>query len=122
MCEEPYLTKEQMFAVDNQTDASPAPATEEPAGRSHLQEPRAHDPRPVRPRIAGDGAVTRAASDPHPHPLTPDQLPADQDWRHSCPTCFLPIQGGRAGLTAHQRTVHNSSGDPRIPITIRIEF
>ncbi|MDH2392978.1 hypothetical protein QCN29_30220 [Streptomyces sp. HNM0663] len=40
-----------------------------------------------------------------PHPLTPADLPAGDEWAHGCPTCHLPIQGGTAGLAAHRRTV-----------------
>jgi hypothetical protein len=66
--------------------------------------------------------VSRDADSPHPHPLTPAELPAGAEWWHGCPNCHLPIQGGAAGLAAHQRTVHTSAGDPRIPITIHLEF
>ncbi|WP_235487421.1 hypothetical protein [Streptomyces roseoverticillatus] len=34
----------------------------------------------------------------------------------------LPIQDGGVGLAAHRRTVHTSAGDPRMPITIRLDF
>lgn len=63
----------------------------------------------------------RAAPGPHPHPLTPAQLPDGEDWWHGCPDCHLPIQGGPTGLTAHRRTVHTHRGDPRIPITIHLD-
>lgn len=56
----------------------------------------------------------------HPHPLTPADLPAGDQWWHGCPSCHLPIQGGMAGLAAHRRTVHTRAGDPRIPITIQL--
>jgi hypothetical protein len=66
--------------------------------------------------------MSRAAPDPHPHPLTPDDLPAGTDWWHSCPLCHQPIQGGPAGLAAHRRTVHHHRDDPRIPITINLDL
>ncbi|MFE5669215.1 hypothetical protein ACFQ7W_35515 [Streptomyces niveus] len=69
--------------------------------------------------------MSRAADGPHPHPLTPADLPAGDDWSLGCPECHLPIQGGGAGLTAHRRTVHNprrDHGDRRTPITIRLDF
>jgi len=66
--------------------------------------------------------TNRAAPGPHPHPVTPDHLPAGEEWWRGCPTCFLPIQGGGAGLAAHRRTVHSNRDDPRIPITIRLDF
>jgi hypothetical protein len=62
------------------------------------------------------------AQPPHPHPLTPADLPTGDDWWHGCPDCPLPIQGGAAGLAAHRRTVHTSAGDPRHPITIQLDF
>jgi hypothetical protein len=66
--------------------------------------------------------VSRAAPGPHPHPLTPAELPAGDDWFRGWPDCHLPIQGGAAGLAAHRRTVHTSTGDPRTPITIRLDY
>lgn len=66
--------------------------------------------------------MSRAAPGPHPHPLTPADLPAGDQWCHGCPDCHLPIQGGSAGLAAHRRTVHTDDGDPRQPITIHLEF
>lgn len=66
--------------------------------------------------------MSRAADGPHPHPLTPADLPDGDDWFHSCPDCHLPIQGGAAGLAAHRRTVHTAAGDLRRPITIHLEF
>ncbi|MGR8012257.1 hypothetical protein [Streptomyces sp. A5-4] len=66
--------------------------------------------------------MSRAARRPHPHPLTPADLPAGDDWSLGCPECHLPIQGGGAGLTAHRRTVHTNAGDSRIPITVRLDF
>ncbi|MGA4844758.1 hypothetical protein ACOBQB_00075 [Streptomyces sp. G5(2025)] len=66
--------------------------------------------------------MSRAADGPHPHPLNPAELPAGAEWWHGCPDCHLPIQGGAAGLVAHCRIVHISAGDPRIPITIRLDF
>ncbi|MEV0696282.1 hypothetical protein [Streptomyces sp. NPDC050388] len=66
--------------------------------------------------------MSRAADGPHPHPLTPADLPAGDDWWHGCPQCHLPIQGGAAGLAAHRRTAHSNFGDPRRPITIHLEF
>ncbi|MEU2961214.1 hypothetical protein [Streptomyces albidoflavus] len=70
--------------------------------------------------------MSRAADGPHPHPLTPADLPpGDDDWFRGCPECHLPIQGGGAGLTAHRRTVHNPRrdyGDRRTPITIRLDY
>ncbi|GGN65420.1 hypothetical protein GCM10012285_68170 [Streptomyces kronopolitis] len=69
--------------------------------------------------------MSRAACRPHPHPLTPAELPDGDDWFHGCPNCHLPIQGGSAGLAAHRRTVHNprrDCGDRRIPTTIRLDF
>ncbi|MDN3267060.1 hypothetical protein [Streptomyces sp. MA15] len=66
--------------------------------------------------------MSRAADGPHPHPLTPADLQAGDEWWHGCPNCHLPIQGGSAGLAAHCRTVHTSAGDPRRPITIDLEF
>lgn len=69
--------------------------------------------------------MSRTADVPHPHPLTPAELPTGDEWWHGCPDCHLPIQGGGAGLAAHRRTVHNprrDSGDRRIPITIRLDF
>ncbi|MBO8189229.1 hypothetical protein JW592_27785 [Streptomyces sp. DW4-2] len=69
--------------------------------------------------------MSRADDGPHPHPLTPTELPDGDDWFHGCPDCHLPIQGGSAGLAAHRRTVHNPRrdyGDRRIPITIQLDF
>ncbi|MFF8747212.1 MULTISPECIES: hypothetical protein [Streptomyces] len=69
--------------------------------------------------------MSRAADGPHPHPLTPADLPDGDDWFSGCPDCHLPIQGGGAGLAAHRRTVHDPHrdyGDRRTPITIRIDF
>ncbi|MFH9425489.1 hypothetical protein [Streptomyces sp. NPDC017529] len=66
--------------------------------------------------------MSRAADGPHPHPLTPAELPDGDDWCHGCPDCHLPIQGGGAGLIAHRRTVHTSAGDPRQRITIDLPF
>ncbi|MEU1128363.1 hypothetical protein ABZ383_00605 [Streptomyces sp. NPDC005900] len=51
--------------------------------------------------------VSRAADGPHPHPLTPADLPPNEDWSLGCPECHLPVQGGGAGLAAHRRTVHD---------------
>ncbi|MFB7900578.1 hypothetical protein ACFC1B_30215 [Streptomyces xiamenensis] len=62
--------------------------------------------------------MSRAADRPHEHPLTPAELPAGDDWYRGCPNCHLLIQGGRAGLAAHQRTVHSRAGDPRIHIRL----
>ncbi|MGW0669770.1 hypothetical protein [Streptomyces sp. NPDC002746] len=64
--------------------------------------------------------MSRAAGGPHPHPLTPAELPAGDEWAHGCPDCHLPIQGGSAALAAHRRTVHTSAGDPRRQITIQL--
>ncbi|MEV6049214.1 hypothetical protein [Streptomyces xanthochromogenes] len=64
--------------------------------------------------------MSRAADGPHPHPLTPAELPDSDDWFHGCPDCHLPIQGGSAGLAAHRRTVHTRAGDPRRQITIQL--
>ncbi|MFC9640842.1 hypothetical protein ACFTZF_20110 [Streptomyces mirabilis] len=66
--------------------------------------------------------MSRAAPGPHPHPLTPAELPDGDDWFHDCPDCHLRVQGGGAGLAAHRRTVHTSAGDPRTPITIRLDY
>ncbi|WP_406347910.1 hypothetical protein OH787_40710 (plasmid) [Streptomyces sp. NBC_01547] len=69
--------------------------------------------------------MSRAALGPHPHPLTPADLPAGDAWAHGCDECHLPIQGGAAGLAAHRRTVHDPRrdyGDRRTPITIQLEF
>ncbi|MGW4951525.1 hypothetical protein [Streptomyces parvulus] len=62
------------------------------------------------------------AQPPHPHPLTPADLPAGDDWWHGCPDCPLPIQGGAASLAAHRHTVHTHAGDPRRPITIQLDY
>ncbi|MZE55909.1 hypothetical protein GTY86_32475, partial [Streptomyces sp. SID5770] len=51
--------------------------------------------------------MSRAAEGPRPHPLTPAELPAGDEWWRGCPDCHLPIQGGAAGLAAHCRTVHD---------------
>ncbi|WP_372412032.1 hypothetical protein [Streptomyces luteireticuli] len=37
-------------------------------------------------------------------------------------TATCPSRVGAAGLTAHRRTVHTNAGDPRIPITIRLDL
>lgn len=66
--------------------------------------------------------MSRAADRPHPHPLTPAELPDGDYWCHGCPDCHLPIQGGSAGLATHRRTVHTSVGDPRTPITIHLGY
>ncbi|WP_309053582.1 hypothetical protein [Streptomyces sp.] len=66
--------------------------------------------------------MSRAADGPHPHPLTPAELPAGDEWWHGCRDCHLPIQGGAAGLAAHRRTVRTSAGDPRRPITIHLDL
>ncbi|MFF5407871.1 hypothetical protein ACFY8K_34020 [Streptomyces misionensis] len=63
--------------------------------------------------------MSRAADGPHPHLLTPADLPAGDDWWHGCPECHLPIQGGAAGLAAHCRTVHTSADGPRT-ITVQL--
>ncbi|GAA2984583.1 hypothetical protein GCM10010519_18790 [Streptomyces lactacystinicus] len=64
--------------------------------------------------------MTRAAPGPHPHPLTPDDLPPGTPWWSSCPDCHSPIQGGPLGRRAHRRTAHHPDPhDRRIPITIR---
>ncbi|MFF5188712.1 hypothetical protein ACFY30_33940 [Streptomyces sp. NPDC000345] len=57
---------------------------------------------------------------PHPHPLTPAELPEGDTWFQGCPECHLPIQGGAAGLDAHRRTVHTHAGDHRHQITIHL--
>lgn len=62
--------------------------------------------------------MSRAAPGPHPHPLTPADLPPGDDWWRTCSSCHLPVQGGTAGLAAHQRTVHSHRDDPRTPITV----
>lgn len=64
--------------------------------------------------------MSRAAPGPHPHPLTPADLPVGDQWGHGCPDCHLPIQGGIAGLTAHRHTVHTSADDPRRQINIQL--
>ncbi|PWJ02897.1 hypothetical protein DKG34_36100 [Streptomyces sp. NWU49] len=66
--------------------------------------------------------MSRAADGPHPHPLTPADLPDGDDRWHGCPDCHLPIQGGTAGLAAHRSTVHTRSGDTRRKITIHLEL
>ncbi|MEU2608885.1 hypothetical protein [Streptomyces albus] len=66
--------------------------------------------------------MSRAAAGPHPHPLTPADLPDSDRWWHGCPDCHLAIQGGSAGLAAHRRTVHTRTDDPRTPINIRLDF
>ncbi|MER5717399.1 hypothetical protein [Streptomyces sp. NPDC002132] len=63
--------------------------------------------------------MSHAADGLHPHPLTPADLPAGDEWWHGC---HLPFQGGAAGLTEHRRTVHTSVGDHRRPITVHLEF
>lgn len=55
---------------------------------------------------------------PHPHPLTPEDLPGEETWWRGCPKCHLPIQGGGAGLAAHRRTVHRDDGSDRITIQL----
>ncbi|MFF2902369.1 hypothetical protein [Streptomyces sp. NPDC057966] len=64
--------------------------------------------------------MSRAADGPHPHPLTPAELPAGDQWARKRPHCHIRIRGGPAGLAAHHRTVHTSAGDPRTPITIQL--
>ncbi|MFB8406121.1 hypothetical protein [Streptomyces sp. NPDC055912] len=69
--------------------------------------------------------MSRAADSPHPHPLTPAELPAGEDWWNGCRECGTSIQGGTAGFTAHRRTVHDPRrdyGDRRTPITIRLDY
>ena len=66
--------------------------------------------------------MSRAAPGPHPHPLTPADLPPGVAWWQTCRECHTPIQGGPAGLTVHQRTVHRPGRDGRIPITIRLDL
>ncbi|WP_217239826.1 hypothetical protein [Streptomyces sp. AC555_RSS877] len=66
--------------------------------------------------------MSRAADGPHPHPITPADLPTGDEWWRGCQDCHLPIQGGAAGLAAHRRTVHTAASDPRCPITIHLEF
>ncbi|MFD6471153.1 hypothetical protein [Streptomyces goshikiensis] len=56
--------------------------------------------------------MSRAADGPHPHPLTPADLPAGDEWWNGCGECHTPVQGGAAGLAAHRRTL----------ITIRLDF
>ncbi|WP_371095103.1 hypothetical protein [Streptomyces sanglieri] len=63
--------------------------------------------------------MSRAADGAHPHPLTPADLPAGDEWARGCPECHIRIQGGTAGLAARRRTVHTSAGDPRRPINIQ---
>ncbi|MGW1412525.1 hypothetical protein [Streptomyces sp. NPDC002403] len=36
--------------------------------------------------------MSRAAKGSHPHPLTPADLPAGDEWAHCCPDCHLPNQ------------------------------
>ncbi|MFF9569931.1 hypothetical protein [Streptomyces sp. NPDC014685] len=60
--------------------------------------------------------MSRAADRPHPHPLTPADLPARDQWARGCPECHIRIQGGAASLAAHRRT---SAGNPRTLITIQ---
>ncbi|MCX5207601.1 hypothetical protein OG897_40130 [Streptomyces sp. NBC_00237] len=64
--------------------------------------------------------MSRAADGPHPHPLTPADLPSGDEWAQCCPRCHLVIQGGTAGLAAHRRTVHTRAGDPRRQINIQL--
>ncbi|MFF5393246.1 hypothetical protein ACFY5H_33890 [Streptomyces sp. NPDC013012] len=69
--------------------------------------------------------MSRAADGPHPHPLTPADLPDGDEWWHGCAECCIPVRGGAAGLAAHRRTVHDlrrDYGDHRIPITVRLDF
>ncbi|MFF3085871.1 hypothetical protein ACFVRB_12555 [Streptomyces nojiriensis] len=69
--------------------------------------------------------MSRPADGPHPHPLTPADLPAGDEWLYGCDVCRLPVQGGAAGLAAHRRTVHDPRrdyGDCRTPITIRLDL
>ncbi|MFI5621738.1 hypothetical protein [Streptomyces sp. NPDC051567] len=67
--------------------------------------------------------MSRAAPGPHPHPLTPADLPASDQWAAACQDCHLVIQGGSAGLAAHRRTVHDPRrdyGDRRTRITVNV--
>ncbi|MGW6866498.1 hypothetical protein [Streptomyces sp. NPDC054901] len=69
--------------------------------------------------------MSRAADGPHPHPLTPAELPAGDAWLNGCDECHLPVQGGAAGLAAHRRTVHDPRrdyGDRRTRITVNGQF
>ncbi|MFI1286481.1 hypothetical protein ACH4U5_37970 [Streptomyces sp. NPDC020858] len=66
--------------------------------------------------------MSRPAPGPHAHPLTPAELSAGDEWVHGCDECYLPVQGGAAGLTAHRRTVHHHQDDPRTPITVRLDL
>ncbi|MFE6885829.1 hypothetical protein [Streptomyces sp. NPDC057702] len=69
--------------------------------------------------------MNRAADGPRPHPLTPADLPAGDEWWNDCNQCNTTVQGGAAGLAAHRRTVHNlrrDYGDRRTPTTIRLDF
>lgn len=69
--------------------------------------------------------MSRAADGPHPHPLTPAELPSGDAWLYGCDECQLPLQGGAAGLAAHRRTVHDPRrdyGDRRTPITIQLDL
>ncbi|MCZ0204711.1 hypothetical protein OZK63_04695 [Streptomyces sp. UMAF16] len=66
--------------------------------------------------------MSRAAPGPHPHPLTPADLPDGDEWWRGCPDCHLPIQGGVVGLAAHRRTVHHGRDDPRRRITIHLDL
>ncbi|MER5757733.1 hypothetical protein [Streptomyces sp. NPDC002082] len=69
--------------------------------------------------------MSRAAPGPHPHPLTPAELPAEEDWWTGCGECNTAVQGGAAGLAAHRRTVHDPRrdySDRRTPITVTVHF
>ncbi|RPK23568.1 hypothetical protein EES37_38075 [Streptomyces sp. ADI91-18] len=69
--------------------------------------------------------MSRAVEGPHPHPLTPADLPTGDHWWQGCPDCTTPVQGGAAALAAHRRTVHDPRrdyGDRRIPITVNVQF
>ncbi|WP_407842073.1 hypothetical protein ACE1OC_42740 (plasmid) [Streptomyces sp. DSM 116496] len=69
--------------------------------------------------------MSRAAPGPHPHPLTPAELPAGEDWWIGCGECNTAVQGGAAGFAAHRRTVHDPRrdyGDHRTPITVTVQF
>ncbi|MGP3777074.1 hypothetical protein ACTWJ8_40200 (plasmid) [Streptomyces sp. SDT5-1] len=35
--------------------------------------------------------MSRAADGPHPHPLTPSDLPDGDHWAHGCPDCHQPV-------------------------------
>lgn len=49
--------------------------------------------------------MSRAADGPHPHPITPADLPTGDEWWRGCPDCHLPIQGGAPASPhrAHRR-------------------